>query len=106
LGVGADWSYSDSYDVMQQRKEGTRQPSYHKLNASIRLSDVDDSWTLALIGRNLNDEVLRTVGQNVPLSGAGTGTVGAIPSDSLNLYAERGREIILQLTLRPGAFGS
>jgi iron complex outermembrane receptor protein len=105
LGIGGDWSYSDSYDVMQQRKEGTRQPSYHKLNASIRVSDINDSWTLALIGRNLNDEVLRTVGQNVPLSGAGTGTVGAIPSDSLNLYAERGREIILQLTFRPGAFG-
>ena len=105
FGLAGDWNYSDSYDVMQQRKEGTRQPSYHKLNLSLRLSDIDDTWQVALIGRNLTDEILRTVGQNVPLSGAGTGTPGAIPSDSLNLFAERGREIVLQFTVRPAAFG-
>jgi len=102
LGFGADVAYSDSYDVMQQRKEGTRQPSYHKFNAFARVSNADQSWSVALIGRNLNDEILRTVGQNVPLSGAGTGTPGAIPSDSLNLFAERGREILLDFTWRPG----
>jgi len=104
LGIGGDLSYSDSYDVMQQRKKGTRQPSYSKVNASLSLSSANDTWTVALIGRNLNDEILRTVGQNVPLSGSGTGTVGAIPSDSLNLFAERGREIVLQFTIRPGFF--
>ncbi len=100
LTLGAGVSYSDSYDVMQQRKQGTRQPSYHKVDASIRLASVDEKWSVALIGRNLNDEILRTVGQNVPLSGAGTGTPGAIPADSLNLFAERGRYISLKFDYR------
>lgn len=104
LRFGADLTYSDSYDVMQQRKKGTRQPSYHKVNASVSLSSANRSWSVAVIGRNLDDEILRTVGQNVPLSGAGTGTAGAIPSDSLNLFAERGREIIVEFTIRPGLF--
>ena len=105
LGIGGDVSYSDSYDNMQQRKQGTRQPSYSKVNASVSVSSADDSWTVALIGRNLTDEILRGIGQNVPLTGSGTGTVDAVPSDSFNLMAERGREIVLQFTIRPGLFG-
>ncbi len=101
LNLSADVSYSDSYDVMQQRMPGTRQPSYHKFNASLSLANPDDTWRVALIGRNLNDEILRTVGQNVPLSGRGTGTPAAVPADSLNLFAERGREILLRVTYRP-----
>ena len=106
FGFAADVSYSDSYDVMQQRKKGTRQPAYSMYNASFSLSDVDRTWSVALIGRNLNDQILRTIGQNVPLSGARTGTVGAIPSDSLNLFSERGREIIIQFKLRSGFIGN
>ncbi len=101
LGLSADGQYSSSYDVQQQRSPGTRQPSYFKANASARIGDIDGGWELSFIGRNLNNEILRTVGQNVPLSGSGTGTPGAINADSLNLFAERGREIIFQLTLRP-----
>ena len=105
LGIGGDVSYVDSYDNMQQGQPGTRQPSYSKVNASVSVSSADDSWTVALIGRNLNDEILRGIGQSVPLTGSGTGTVGAVPSDSFNLMSERGREIVLQFTIRPGLFG-
>jgi outer membrane receptor protein involved in Fe transport len=105
LGIGGDVSYVDSYDNMQQGQPGTRQPSYSKVNASVSVSSADDTWTVALIGRNLNDEILRGIGQSVPLTGSGTGTVGAVPSDSFNLMSERGREIVLQFTIRPGLFG-
>ncbi len=101
LGLSADGQYSDSYDTQQQRSPGTRQPSYYKANTSVSLYDADGAWELSFIGRNLNNEILRTVGQNVPLSGSGTGTPGAVNADSLNLFAERGRELIFQFRVRP-----
>ncbi len=101
LSLSGDMKHSSGYQTMQQQMPGTRQPAYQMYNMSVRLGREDEGWDLALIGRNLTDKVIRVIGQSVPLSGRGTGTAGAVPSDALAIMAERGRTVMLQLTIRP-----
>lgn len=89
----ADAYYSDSYYAAETMAPSTLQPSLWRLNASARLADIDDRWSVALIGRNLTNKYYllyaadRTGGASVP---------GAI-SEQRGVVA-RGREVALQLS--------
>lgn len=103
LSLSGDMKHSSGYQTMQQQMPGTPQPSYQMYNMGVRLGREDDAWEVALIGRNLSDKVIRVIGQSVPLSGRGTGTAAAVPSDALAIMSERGRTVMLQFTIRPSA---
>ena len=96
LGLSMDATYSDSYETSTERIPGTKQDSYARLNAAISLASLDDTWSVALIGRNLTDEYTITTGTNQPGTGAGTGTAAAVPADAA-AYVRPGLTIALEV---------
>jgi iron complex outermembrane receptor protein len=93
--VTGDAYYSSSYYAAETMAQSTLQPSLWRINASARLAEIDDRWSVAVIGRNLTNKYYllyaadRTGGASVP------GTV----SEQRGVVA-RGREVALQLSGR------
>jgi iron complex outermembrane receptor protein len=89
-----DLIYSDEYLTTPSLDPKFTQPSYTKLNARIALSDQDDRWELALIGKNLTDESIVTYANGLP--------VATTVSSGTGYYAfyERPRTIAIQGTVR------
>ena len=87
LGTHLDALFSDEYLANTDLKAGAEQDSYTKIDASLRLSDVNGGWSVALIGRNLTDEFLKSGGATVPLTGSGTGTAAGVPGDTMHYIA-------------------
>lgn len=72
-----DLSYSDDYLISPTLDPRLVQDSYVKVDARIALASADDTWEVALIGRNLTDEAIATFGNQAPVSTTltrGTGT--------------------------------
>lgn len=63
-----DVIYSAEYLTTPSLDPKFEQPSYTKINARIALSDGDDMWELALIGKNLTDESVVTYANGLPVS--------------------------------------
>jgi outer membrane receptor protein involved in Fe transport len=61
-------AYKDEYFLDGDLDPNTLQDSYVKLNARIAISGGDDSWEVALYGRNLTDETTYTFATDAPLS--------------------------------------
>ena len=73
MKFGLDAMYSDDYIVANDQDENLNQDAFWKLNARVQLANVGDTWSLALIGKNLTDEETTTWGNDVPLAGQGFG---------------------------------
>jgi iron complex outermembrane recepter protein len=56
MSIGADGSYSSSYNVGTQLQPIAMQKGFAKLDATMRLFSEDKRWELALIGRNLTNK--------------------------------------------------
>ena len=90
-----DAFYSDGYFAAETMSPGAFQDSFWRFNASARLAEIDDAWSVSLIGRNLSNKYYllyaadRTGGASVP------GAFG----EQRGVVA-RGREVALQLTGR------
>ena len=95
LGLAVDAIYSDGYETSTGRQPNTRQDSYGKINAAVRLSSLDDAWSVATVGRNLADEYTFNNGGASPNTGFGTGTNAAVPADSI-AYVARGRALTVE----------
>ena len=90
-------SYSSSYHANALYDPRGVQSPFWIFNAGVGLHAVNDRWSVALIGRNLTDEIYKTgVGGNVPLGGPAPG--------ELQGPISRPRTIMLELTIRPSAF--
>ena len=74
-------------------------PSYTMFDANVRIFDAGDTWQVALIGKNLNDERAIVVSGNVPGTGANTGTAFGFRSDQRG-SAVRGRQVELEFLYR------
>ena len=104
VGFSADGNYSGSYYNSTFNEPLAFQRSYWLLDASARLGNVDNRWQVAVIGRNLTNRYYVTRASEQPFSGGVSGTaIANRQADALGAV-NRGREIMLQLTLRPGAF--
>ncbi len=64
----ANAAYKDDYFLDGDLDPNTLQESYVKINARIGLSSADDTWEVALYGRNLTDESTYTFVTDAPLS--------------------------------------
>ncbi len=73
MKLGLDVMYSDDFVVPNDQDEVLNQDAFWKLNARIQLANVGDTWSVALIGKNLTDEETTTWGNDVPLAGQGFG---------------------------------
>jgi len=82
--AGVDWT--DSYFLSPDLDELDAQDSYALVNLSIALTDEENGWSVALIGRNITDETYLTYSNDTPLlSGTHHGSTGRPAS-----YALRG----------------
>jgi iron complex outermembrane receptor protein len=109
LTLSSDTHFASRQLLNIGRRADFFQGSYVKVDAAALLSGPDDRWELALIGKNLNNKITsglcstsnfanysRTAAQVT-----GTNNSGADGIDELGCTAERGRSIIVRLTLRP-----
>jgi len=71
LKLGTDAMYSDEYEVANDQDPVLKQDSFWKIDARIQLSGADDTWSIAILGKNLTDEKTTFWGNDVPLAGQG-----------------------------------
>ncbi|MGB3807061.1 MAG: TonB-dependent receptor [Erythrobacter sp.] len=99
IGGNANLRYSDSYLGSSFGDFFTEQDAYAVIDAGIYFGPVDESWQLALIGKNLTDQFYFIGGGTAPLTGSGTGTAAAIPGDNTG-YGSLPRTVAVQATVR------
>lgn len=92
LDAGMDLVYMDDYLYASNLDPKAKQDAYVLVNARVSLSYNDDTWEVALIGRNLTDETVINFGGNTPLAGTLTGGTG----NSYYGFVNRPRNIALQ----------
>lgn len=82
--------YASAYDAANTFDPAGRQDAYAKLNVRLGLSPTDGNWELALLGKNLTDEIVRTFSGDVPLAGSSFG------AKTNYAFFDQGRTITLQ----------
>ncbi|MBR9835174.1 MAG: TonB-dependent receptor [Alphaproteobacteria bacterium] len=98
--VGGDLTYSSEYNYTDTLRPDAIQDAYTKFDATIALSTLDDRWRIALIGRNLTDELVATSANDIPFTGGtGTGTTTGFVSD-LSAIVQNPKEIFLEVSTR------
>jgi outer membrane receptor protein involved in Fe transport len=96
LGFDAtvDVLYSDDYFLTPSLDPRLVQDSYVRLNARVALTLPGDHWEIALVGKNLTDEVIMNYGNYVPLAGPNFGAL------AFNAFMEQPRSVAIQGTWR------
>ncbi|WP_372865696.1 TonB-dependent receptor domain-containing protein, partial [Spongiibacter sp.] len=67
LRLQVDVNYSDEFFYSQDRDEADLQQAYYKVNSRLSLLHFHQGWELALVGKNLTNEMTRPFGTDVPL---------------------------------------
>lgn len=98
LGITGNMQFKDETTLSASDPNATY-PSYETYDANIRIGSPDGKWQLALIGKNLTDELAIRGAGNVPGTGGNTGYDDGFRGD-LSGGAIRGREVELEFTWR------
>ena len=94
LATTLETVYSGAYYPQATLDPATRQDSYFKYNARIALSSQRGNWELALLGRNLSDEVVTGYSADIPLAAR---TFGA---PSYGSFVAPPRSVAVQATFK------
>lgn len=89
-----DIIYSSEYNPSQNLDPAVEEDGYTKLNLRFSLSDIDDTWELSVLGKNLTDEEIVTYANDTPLSATLTESIGYYG------FLEAPRTIAIQGTFR------
>ncbi|MBA68157.1 MAG: TonB-dependent receptor, partial [Rhizobiales bacterium] len=88
------------YNYTDTLRPDAVQDAYTKFDATVAVSAPDDRWRIALIGRNLTDELVATSANDIPFSGGvGTGTAAGVVAD-LSAIVQNPKEIFLEVSTR------
>ena len=68
LNSSVDYSFTDEYFANENLDPNMKQPAYGKFNVRVSLGDTDETWSVALLGRNITDETTIGFSNNVPLA--------------------------------------
>jgi iron complex outermembrane recepter protein len=90
LMAGVDMNYSDEYYSALDLDPNTLHDSFTRWSARIALSGNNDTWSVALIGKNLSDETTHVWRNDVPVSA----------SNSYFAVPERPRSVAIQARYR------
>ncbi len=90
LRFNADVNYNDEFDSALDLDPNTRHDDATKVNARIGLASVADTWSVAVIGKNLTDETTQVWRNDVPVNA----------SNSYFAVPERPRSIAIQARYR------
>lgn len=88
-----DITFSDDFFTAQNNDPVTVQDAYAKVNLRLALAGIEDGWEVAILGRNLFDEITVPYTNPVPLA-------RNFGSNSHYAFIERGRSIALQAAFR------
>jgi iron complex outermembrane recepter protein len=100
-----DTMHSSSYVTQTEGNPRTRQDAFWQLNGTVSINGGDDKpWELALIGRNLTNELIIVGGSVVGATAAGTGTDTIREGDILGSLSTP-RSLMLQLTVKSSLLG-
>ena len=99
VGGNLNMRYSSSYLGSSFGDYYTEQNAYAVIDAGLYFGPADESWQLALIGKNLTDKFYFIGGGTAPLTGSGTGTAAAVPGDNIG-YGSVPRTVAVQATVR------
>lgn len=91
VNLFAGVSYASEYVANSTYDPDLVQGEHAKLDLRLNVASKNDTWNLALIGKNLTDQQLLTFGGDAPLSG---GTFGV---ESKYAFYGQGRTVALQL---------
>ncbi|GGD39417.1 TonB-dependent receptor [Croceicoccus pelagius] len=98
-GLSVNARYSSDYLPSAFGAPLSRQDEYVSLDAGVRFGAIDDTWQLALIGKNLTNQFVATGVTDGSGTGSGTGTNMAVPADQVG-FISMPRTVTLQLTLQ------
>ncbi|WP_109807696.1 TonB-dependent receptor [Sphingosinithalassobacter portus] len=97
LTLSGDVSHTSSYYFTDTLRPDGIQSAFTKYDASITLHGQDDRWSIALIGRNLSNELVVTSANDIPFTGGnGTGTTVGSTAD-MSAFVENPREIYVEV---------
>ncbi len=102
LGLSGNLIRSSSYLTDSTSDPLGRQKGYTLLDATVRFADADDTWELALIGRNLTNKFYYFASANVPFTGGASGGATGVLGDRFASVA-RGREMMIRLSYKFGS---
>jgi outer membrane receptor protein involved in Fe transport len=104
FGASANVRYSSSYYLTAFANPVTQQSAFSMIDASLRLSDADKKWEVALIGKNLTNKFVLTSAQDSPSSGGNTGNSSSVAAAAYHAdqvgVVNPPRTFALQLTAR------
>ena len=86
LGLGADTYITDSFFTLTDNNPGTTVDNFVKFNARISLSDIDDKWEIAVVGRNLSNKLTGAF-KNATPGGGGSIATFTEPPRTITLQA-------------------
>ncbi len=87
-------NYVSSYNASQTQDPKGVQDGYAKINARLGVGPADGPWEIAVLGKNLTNEIVKTYNGDTPLGGS---TFGA---NSNYTFYSQGRTIALQGSMK------
>jgi len=76
LHTSINVNYSSDQQITGDLDEFLAQEAFYKINARVQLASVDNTWSLALLGKNLTDEQTTNWGNDNPLIGGYFQSIG------------------------------
>jgi outer membrane receptor protein involved in Fe transport len=101
MEVGGDLRGQSSQNPEGDLNPGALQKAVVFVDARLAFYSESKHWELALIGRNLTDEQRAIIVNGQTFTGTPAGTATSKPADLYGI-TNRPREIMVQLTIRPG----
>ena len=92
MGINLNADFSSSYIASANLDPRTAQDGYVKMGARLSFGQIDDKWSIALVGRNLTNERIKQTAGNAPLATTFTGNRGV----AYNAIYDRPRNIAVQ----------
>ncbi len=94
IGLALDFVFTDDYNPSSNLDPRVEQDGFMKVNGKAGIGAIDQSWELALVGKNLTDEVVMVYAADTPLAKTLFGTT------SHTGFYEPPRSIALQFVYR------
>ena len=91
-----DLIFNSGYLTTPSLDSRMEQSSYSKINARIALTSPEETWTIALVGKNLTDESVITYANGLPVASVLTKGAGA----GYYAFYEPSRSVALQATVK------
>lgn len=91
-----DLVFNAGYYTTPSLDERMQQPSFNKINARIALVSPEETWTIALVGKNLTDESVITYANGLPVASVLTKGAGS----GYYAFYEPSRSVALQATVK------